>query len=179
MADENAITIPIPIPDGDPLWTSATPALRSRYYQHAADQARVLKLRRLRRGLDYRGRPMAPVKPKSRPDGATGPPLSPHQPESRTQKWIRASISQRNGTVTLWWSHGWGQILGYHQRELRPRRMVIGFQEQDQAALAAECRRFWRLIRTRGAPPARTVEPIIPSSGYSPSPPYPMVAKGM
>ena len=156
MADaDNTILLLVDEPADDPLWRSASPDLRRRFYQYAAETARALKLARLRKGEDVWGQPMVPVLSRSRRDRAAGPPLSPHRSESRTQKWLRASVGQRAKTIRLWWSHGWGRILDYHRAGV-PRaggahgvvvRDVIGFQEEDEQVWRAALRRFWVRIR--------------------------------
>src|SRR4051812_4100607 len=137
MADSNAIVLAVAIPAG------ATAHQRLRALDHARGYALLLKRRELRRGVGVSGARLKAVKPESRPDGAKGPPLSPHQAESRSQKWLRASISHRNATVTLWWSHGWGRILNYHRDGNRhlPVRDVIGLTPADRRAHEAEMRR--------------------------------------
>lgn len=161
MADQNAIVLTdIEPPPTDRAWQQATEGVRLRYYQHAADEALSLKLKELRKGIGVDGQKLHPVLPKYRPDGATGPPLSPHRPESRSQKWLRSSIGMKAGTITLWWSHGWGEILGYHARgEVIGAylRDVIGLTAASRNALKLEMRRWWAAVNRNGgtAPAAR------------------------
>jgi hypothetical protein len=160
VADSNAFVLPVAIPD------SATPAQRRRALDHARDTALRLKRRELRRGKGVDGRPLKPVQPASRPDGAKGPPLSPHQAESRSQRWLRATIGAKAGTVTLWWSHGWGRILGYHARgEVRgaPVRDVIGLTAADRRAFDAELARWWKLQGPRPRPRPLPPPVFVPS----------------
>lgn len=69
-----------------------------------------------------------PAVQQPRPDGAEGPPLNPHNRQSRSQKWLRATPAK--GHVTIWWSHGWGKILGYHAEGV-----VIGAFKRDVIGL--------------------------------------------
>lgn len=69
------------------------------------------KRKELAKGQDRRGKPFKPIK-YVRPDGATGPPLSPHRRASRFQKWARVVATTRQ--VTLFWSHGWAKVVGAH-----------------------------------------------------------------
>ena len=52
----------------------------------------------------------------------------PHNRQSRSQKWLRATPAK--GHVTIWWSHGWGKILGYHAEGV-----VIGAFKRDVIGL--------------------------------------------
>lgn len=158
MADANAIRLPAAEWVG-PAWEGAPDGLRRRYLEYVAGLARAAKLRELRRGVGVDGDRLRRVKRSSRPDGATGPPLSPHRAASRAQKWIRASVG--TGHVTLWWSHGWGQILGYHRAGSArlPVRNVIGLTDPDMVRLRAEARRYWRSLAGPASPrPVRVVD---------------------
>jgi hypothetical protein len=168
MADANAIVLrDLEPPDTDLAWRKASESVRLKYYTHAADIALSLKQKEIRRGVGVDGKRLAPVKPSSRPDGATGPPLTPHTAESRTRKWLRVSIGLKSGTITLWWSHGWGQILGWHGAGLvrgAPVRDVIGLTSADLKKLHDEMRLYWLRLK-RGKPSGS------PRAGRQPSQP--------
>jgi hypothetical protein len=106
-------------PKGE-AWDNATPADRRAYYQRAGELALVIKRDEIRRGIGYDGKPLEPVLPSSRPDGAKGKPLDPHYARSRTYRLLAMRVAT-NG-VTLFWHSGhgrkqklpWATILGYH-----------------------------------------------------------------
>lgn len=152
MADKNAIVLrDLEPPPTDRQWRSAPEAVRLQFYRFAADRAVSLKRAELRKGVGVDGQQLMPVKPRR--DGATGKPLDPHYGESRSVKWLRASIGLKAGTVTLWWSHGFGVILGYHARgEVLHTylRNVIGLTRSDLAKLKADCSRYWRRLKNGG-----------------------------
>lgn len=152
MASLNSIVLRVVEPKDDPRWEDAPDAIKAKFYAHMADYATSLKLTELRKGKDVHGKPLHPVQMKYRKDGATGPPLSPHQPESRTQKWLKAAVSRAKGTVTLYWPSSWGKILGYHARELRIERDVIGLTPADQKRFQDEAKLYWKRIRSRPFP---------------------------
>lgn len=181
MAGENSIVIPVIEPPATDLaWRRASETVRLQFYKHAADIALSLKQKEIRRGIGVDGEPLAPVQRASRPDGATGPPLSPHYAESRTRKWLRASIGVKAGTVTLWWSHGWATILSYHRAGLvigAPIRDVIGLTAVDETKLQAEMRAYWRRIKGGGTPPATARVPTAPRTPTLPTPQRRIAAK--
>lgn len=152
MASINSIVLRVVEPKDDPRWDDAPEAIKAKFYGHMADYAMSLKLNELRRGKDVHGDPLHPVQPRSRRDGATGPPLSPHQAESRTQEWLKSAVSRRKGTVTLYWPASWGKILGYHARELRIERDVIGLTPSDETRFRSEAKAYWKRIRQRPFP---------------------------
>lgn len=176
MAGENSIVLAVPEPPPtDIAWKWASEAVRLQYYKHAADIALSLKQKEIRKGVDVDGKPLRPVQRASRPDGATGPPLTPHYAESRTRKWLRASIGIKAGTVTLWWSHGWGTILGYHARKEvigAPERNVIGLTSADEAKFNAEMRAYWRRVQGGGRIPTPPT-PRTPTRPRTPTLPRP------
>lgn len=101
------------------------------------------------RGLDADGRRLRPVQPESRPDGAKGPPLTPHYAASRTRDLIRFRIDPEAGEVILFWAEDWGTILGYHARELRKRRDVLGLSPGFLSRWEAEANRVWKQLLRR------------------------------
>jgi hypothetical protein len=158
VADQNAIVLDVRAAVGDG-WDQAPAGVRSAVLARLGDYAKSLKLAELRKGVGTSGGPLAPVRYR-RPDGAKGPPLSPHQADSRAQKWLRATPGSSAGTITLWWSHGWGQILGYHARgEVRgaPVRDVIGLTPADLDKFHARARREWKAASGTSAKPVAQV----------------------
>jgi hypothetical protein len=111
VASANSIVITGIDPPG---FDQAAPAEQRAFRVRTGELAVHLLRDQLRRGIGRDGQQLKPVKPSSRPDGARGKPLVPHNAASRTSKWLRYSI--RKDGVTLWWSHGWATILGYHRR---------------------------------------------------------------
>lgn len=81
------------------------------WWKTFGDWCLAAKRRELRRNRDVKGKPFRPIKYK-RPDGAKGPPLSPHQAGSRFQKWARVVGTSRQ--FTIFWSHGWAKVVGAH-----------------------------------------------------------------
>lgn len=98
-----------------------------------------------------------PARQKPREDGAAGPVLAPHNRTSRTHTRMRASMGKAH--VTVWWSHGWGTILGYHADGV-----VIGAYKRDHIGLTPAGERkvyrqvddYWRRIRPKQKAPARS-----------------------
>ena len=101
------------------------------------------------RGLDADGRRLLPVQADSRPDGVKGPPLTPHYAASRTRDLIRFRVDPGIGEVILFWAEDWGIILGYHARELRKKRNVLGLSPGFLNRWESEASRVWRLFSGR------------------------------
>lgn len=143
-------------------WADAPEATRRRLLEHVAARALARKRSELLRGIGADGAKLEPVSPRSRPDGAKGPPLAPHRAGSRAYRNLKTSIGLKAGTVTLWWAgrigrygtgtillfHALGVVIGAYQRD------VLGIAPAGLRALQAEARRFWRLVH-RPAPRQR------------------------
>ena len=103
----------------DPTWGEASPATRLAFFRHAGDRMVAIKRGELARAIGANGRRMAARK-WPRPDGATGPVLTPHGADSRTARLMAAHATVES--VTLFWRSGhskaqrlpWGTILGFH-----------------------------------------------------------------
>lgn len=165
MADSNTFKLDR-YPKGD-LWDSATEAERKGYWRKLGELGIARKRWELNRGLDVDGKQMIPVQ-QPRPDGADGPPLSPHTAGSRSQKWLRATAGKSH--VTIWWSHGWGRILGYHADGVvigAYRRDVIGLTPAGLKKVYEEAERWFK----------RTVKPAKPKPPPKPATPPPEPAK--
>jgi hypothetical protein len=169
MADRNALVLPV-VDWVDPdEWAAATPLRRDRYLRAVAELAKDAKRDQVRRGIGSDGRRLAKVKPSSRPDHADGPPLSPHRARSRSLRWLRSAVGKVAGTATLFWSHGWGRILGYHARgEVLGAyiRDVIDFDPASERRLRSRARTLWKTLNRRRptpppAPPAAPAQPAI------------------
>jgi hypothetical protein len=164
VADGNAIVLDAASWVDPAAWAKAPEHARSRYLKRCGELAIARKRGELRRGLGVDGKPLAAVKPSSRPDHATGKPLDPHYGASRSVRLIRAHVGARGGTVTLAWSHGFGRILGYHAAGTvpgAPVRDVLGLTQASERWIKAEARAFWRnltthhgVVRLPGAPGA-------------------------
>lgn len=151
MADKNAIVLEGLFP-AEP-WGRASSRDRAAAMRFARDSAEGLLKGQVRLGIGRDGKPLKAVKAASRPDGADGKPLDPHYGESRTVRWLRSSAGLATRGVTLWWSHGWGRILGYHAEGARlmrggkavgrlPVRDVRGLSPANERKLRAACRRW-------------------------------------
>ncbi len=150
----------------DPREWAASPWLHAPYLAEMARVAREAKQRQVLRGVGSDGQPLEPrIRPRA--DGATGKPLTPHRTESRTYKWVRASVSRAKGTVSVFWSHGWQKILTYHAEGRvigTYKRDVIGFPPGVLAWLKGRGRRVWAELRDGRRPiredvPARLILP--------------------
>lgn len=141
-SDENEIRLVVPVAS-DPEWLNTNRQIRNRYLRQLGPLAARMHGWQCARGLDADGRRLRPVQPESRPDGATGPPLTPHYAASRTRDLLRFRVDPDTGEVVLFWAEDWGTILGYHARELRKRRDVIGLSPGFLSNWEAEAIRVW------------------------------------
>lgn len=157
-SDENEIRLAVPAA-ASPEWRNTARTVRTRYLRLLGPIAARMHGWQCARGLDARGKRLRAVLPSSRPDGATGPPLTPHYAASRTRDLIRFRVDPDAGEVILFWAEDWGTILGYHARELPKRRDVIGLSPGFLSNWEAEANRMWnqtlrrvRMVRNaRGA----------------------------
>jgi hypothetical protein len=144
-------------------WAAAPESIRRRYINRVRELALARKTSEINRGIGADGQRLRPV--RSRPDGATGPPLSPHRPESRTRLRLRGYVGK--GHVTLTWTHGWLTILTYHAEGAGhlPERDTLGISPAGLKKIQADARLFWRtIIGGRPAPiPAAARPPRLPS----------------
>lgn len=170
MADANSFTLDAAAWVDPRQWAAAPEALRRRYLARVGELATRRKRWEQARRLDARGKALLP-RLDPRADGANGPPLSPHRAESRTAKWLRSSVGLKAGSVTCWWSHGWGKVLGYHRAGIRSRvglrrRDVIGLTPAGEKKVRDEARSSWRALTgqaragRRPAPPPRLPYPV-------------------
>jgi hypothetical protein len=171
VADVNACKLQVAswIPPRE--WAAAPDRVRDRWLDGVCDLAASAKRRQVRLGIGSDGRPLPAVKPSSRPDGATGKPLDPHFGGSRSVKWLRAVPGRKAGTVTLYWSHGFGRILGYHARgEVIGAyiRDIIAFPPSIERTLKADARALWRRMN---APPRPRPAPSPAAIAPGPAPP--------
>lgn len=140
------------LPDGS--YAAAGEIQRRRWLNAVGELAIARKRSELRRGLGSDGKPLAPVKPSSRPDGAAGKPLVPHGGSSRTWINLRSAIGLKDGTVKLYWlgrvkGVGWGTVLLWHaQGKVRgaPVRDVLDLTPAGTRRLIADSRRLWRRL---------------------------------
>lgn len=184
MGDANSFTLPVAQWVGPREWAAVHPQRRESTLAFVAGRAQYLKHRELARGVGVDGKKLAPVKPSSRPDGATGRPLDPHYGDSRVVRLMRASVGK--GHVTIWWGSGWGKILGYHRDGAGhlPVRDVIGLTPSDLRKLQLDTVIFWQsrgMLRpaahvrwpgpTAPARPSTTQRPsryvVVPLAGYT------------
>lgn len=140
--DRNEIHLVVPAA-GSQEWLSTNRQIRSRYLRQLGPLAVNMHGWQCARGLDADGKRLRAVLPSSRPDGATGPPLTPHYAESRTRDLIRFRVDPDAGEVILFWAEDWGVILGYHAYELRKRRDVLGLSPRFLGNWEAEANRVW------------------------------------
>jgi hypothetical protein len=115
--DPDAARVRLRGPDCEPLeanWRYASTARRAAYFAELARIAFELLYDRISRGVGVDGRKLVAVKPNSRPDGAKGPPLTPHEQASRTRRLL-AHAGGRDA-ATVYWRNGWGRYLAFHAR---------------------------------------------------------------
>jgi len=138
----------------DPEWLRATPARRRDYWKRVGELAIQAKQNELRRGIDVDGRALRPVKPESRKDGATGPPLTPHRGSSRF--YYRMRVALRADGVTVFWGDNWARVVQAHRvgalirngfgRGIRiklPKRDVVGLTAHSQQWVAMRAASYW------------------------------------
>jgi hypothetical protein len=142
-------------PANDPAWRLASEGLRRAYWAHVGRLAVYFKRDELRRGLDAAGGKLARIK-QPRPDGADGPPLSPHYAESRFLRYCQVRTTARSATI--FWGSGWAKVVGYHARGAGhlPVRDVIGLTRASQRKLAEHARLWWLRAHGTTALPGRT-----------------------
>lgn len=147
-------------------WERASDRIKRRWLEAVGELAVARKRSELRRGIGVDGRKLHPVSPRSRPDGATGPPLTPHRGMSRTVRNLRHKIGLKGGTVTLYWlgrvgRTGWGTILLYHAQGVvigTYLRDVLGLTKASMRRLKGDARRLWR--RLMGSVPKPPDNPV-------------------
>lgn len=130
-------------------WLYARPEQRREHWRTVGNLA-VRRIRnRLRLGRDKDGRPLARLRTK-RPDGADGPPLTPHRAESRFSRYLRVSATPRGCVV--FWGHGWAKVVRGHKLGwgALPVRDVVGLTRADERYIRAEARAVW--ARKHGGP---------------------------
>lgn len=153
-----------------PSWRKASAEERMRMWRKIGEFAQAAFRRQLLRGEGADGGKLAAVKPSSRPDHATGPPLDPHRTASRTYSLV--SIHSTDHGCTLFWradqGRSWTTILGYHADGLvrgAPVRDVIGLSPRAERETKSRTETYWRTIRGRGLGPQAP-----PSPGPGPGP---------
>jgi hypothetical protein len=154
--DLDAARIRLRGPDCEPTdanWRYASTARRAAYFGELARVAFELLYDRITRGIGLDGRKLTRVKPKSRPDGAKGPPLTPREQASRSRRLLAFSAGQ--DAATLYWRGGWGAILGYHARGAGhlPIRNIVGLMASELAAAVRRAREWWKSGGWRFGPP--------------------------
>ena len=160
MADSNAVILDDLLPIDTPLSSRDEAA----FYRVARDRAEYFLRTQIRKGVGRDGKKLKRVQPKSRPDHATGEPLDPHYGESRSVKWLRSAARKTKRGISLYWSHGWGRILGYHADGAGrfgpvPVRDIRGLTRANERRLRSELSR-WARSRSgrRRYPPGPRVE---------------------
>ncbi len=151
----------------DATWKQAPESERRAFWQRAGEIAVDVKRKSLARGLDRFGRRLKPIKAR-RPDGAKGPPLTPHAAGSRTRRLLAFAVAKAH--LTLYWRSGWGKILGYHAEGAGhlPVRDVIGLSKADERTIRDRAWTWWRARqRGRATPPL----PAIPAAVAVPGTP--------
>ena len=156
----STITIEGLAPDDDPLWGVASSSVKHEFFNFCKGLAHTYFKEQLRLGIDRYGEKLAPIAPSTRAKGRwrsyTGkgtshnPPLVPAMDESRTIKWLRSNVNHIRQVVTLWWSHGWGEIITYHGDGLvphAPERDIRGLAPVYDRRLRDQAQGYW--LRTR------------------------------
>lgn len=142
-------------PDDD-VWRRASDAARRTFWRRLGEFAVAVKRDEIRRGIGVDGRPLDPVLPSSRPDGAAGKPLAPHFGGSRTSKLLAVSATP-NGSKVYWRASGrvsWATILGYHADGVvhgAPIRDTIGLSPAGWRKVEAQARTLWATEKRRRA----------------------------
>jgi hypothetical protein len=149
------------LPEG---FEAAPAALRAAALKQLGTLAVAELRRQLRAGKDAHGGKLQAIRHR-RPDGAQGPPLSPHQAGSRFQKWARFAVA--SGHVTVFWSHGWAKIVGAHAfpRARKggwslPVRDVVGLAPAGRRRVKAQLDTWW----------AGKAPRVVPASKPTPKP---------
>lgn len=134
-----------------PSWRKTTKSEREAMWRKIGEFARAAYRAQLLRGEGADGRKLAPVKPASRPDHATGPPLDPHRSHSRTYDLV--SIHATDHGCTLYWKadagQSWTKILSYHADGLvrgAPVRDVIGLSPRAARQVKKRTATYWRTV---------------------------------
>lgn len=153
----------------DPYWPHLPASEHLAYYRILGEKARHRKLRELDAGVGVNGRRLASVKPESRRDGGSGPPLSPHNAASRFQRYLRVHVAVDR--CVLYWGYGWRKVVRGHRIGwgALPIRDVVGLTKRDFAAAVAEARSEWAQRNGMGGVAVR-------AAGRPATPP--MVARG-
>ena len=147
-------------------WRRASRRTKQRYLDGMSAKAQRYKLRQIEKSQGANARQLAARK-RERPDKADGPVLAPHNDTSRSEKWIRTAVSVNRGTIAVFWSHGWGRILGYHREGVGrfgavPVRNIIDYPKYMLNQLQAEARQYWKDIlasNNREEPPTPVRKP--------------------
>ena len=158
MAAQNIpLTGPAYTPKG-PEWERASESTKRTYWRRLGEAGIGIYREERRKGVGVDGDKLLPVKPKSRPDGAKGPPLIPHYGDSRTNRLLAMKATVRG--ATLFWHAGmtkrcrvpWATILGYHADGVvigAPVRDVIGFTDSGEKKVTDRGKTLWKtMVRT-------------------------------
>lgn len=170
MASQNAFTLKVDF--SGPDWAGITEAQKKAALKVYAERIVARKHWELDRALDAESGQKMPARQKPRDDGADGPVLTPHGRQSRSHRYIRTSLGKSH--VTVWWSHGWGTVLGYHADGVvigAYKRDVIGLTPAGERKVARELLDWWRRTRKSKPKPA-------PKVGPAGKPPVPQRAVG-
>jgi hypothetical protein len=168
---------------GNVYWKNAGPSERKKYFDEVGRLAITRKRRDLEKGLDANGDKLKKVLPKSRPDGADGPPLSPHRVKSRFQRYVRVSASIDG--VVIYWGYGWRKVVAGHRsgRACGVVRDVVGLSKAAQRWVRDNARAWWKARYNFHTPKklgpdgvAKLMTPKVPLKPEKPPKPLPAVA---
>lgn len=168
MASENSFRVDA-LPPADE-WEAASAADRKAYLRRLGEIAMERKHWELDRALDANTGERMPARQKPRDDGADGPVLTPHNRQSRSHRYMRASAGAKH--VTIWWSHGWGTILGYHADGVvigAYKRDVIGLTPAGERKVAREALDWWRRNHPKKKAAAKPKAPPRPPRDEAPA----------
>lgn len=123
-------------PDID-QWRRLTTAQRKEWFKLVGKHAVTTLRKRLLDGRDRHGKKFL-RRLNPRPDGASGPPLSPHDAASRSVRLMSSRWTDKDATI--YWEEGWGEILAYHQAGIPSRlgkrvRDVAGFTDKERVEI--------------------------------------------
>lgn len=124
-------------------WDMAGPTRRKDYFQTLGQACYRRKIRELQAGVGVDGQKLKPVQPRSRPDRATGPPLSPHEASSRFQRYLRVFAAADR--CTLYWAAGWSKVVRGHRVGWGhlPIRDVVGLTQRHYREAVFEAQATW------------------------------------
>lgn len=171
--DEDRASFAVSGPEWLPRGWAARPESAIRRARNRLGELLVrAKRRELQRGIDADGAKFAPVK-APRPDGATGPPLSPHYGMSRLRRNVAFAVNKAG--VTIFWRGFARKLAGWHTFKQGPRalpvRKVVGLSPAEQRRVRREIADWGRNVDRTARTPEPKPAPKPPPPPQTPRPP--------